>query len=289
MGSPLGTAITPIIRIELDRLARAERVPPSLGDSLLRLTWAAQQINALASWEMEVMRANMRVLRVEASDEQSVYVIREEAPPKPPAAMALIAGDAIHSMRASLDYLAQQLVRMSGNEPIEGPRGTQFPIHEVQRKVRISGGVSAEILRTVEKLQPYQRGDKYGEDPLFILTWLSNLDKHRLLNMVRFEAGYDIEALEIGERQVSIPRLHRAWGVIEDGKEVARIPAERMEPEEDVRAMGSYYGIVAFERYGPGSPQLPASQTLLLIHRHLHEAVFPAFFQFLADVPESWG
>jgi hypothetical protein len=224
----------------------------------------------------------VEALAVEADSAASAYVVREVAPPHPPVAMTLLVADSIHSMRASLDYLAQHLVRANGKEPKDGPGGTQFPI-EHEKEARL-WGISDYARRTLRGLQPSAVGSDYGKHPLYMLHWLSILDKHRLLNMLRIEAGYDVKKLKVGDILLDIPRLQRGWGLIDDGKEVARIPVERVDPDVSASAAGSHYGLVAFERYSPGSPQLPASETLRIIHEHLVKVVFPAFFKVLPDV-----
>jgi hypothetical protein len=275
-----------IIRLDSARLEAATAHPPSLRDSGIRLAWSAQQIGCLQAWELDfINEGRLTSLAVEVDAAASAYVIREKALPNPPVAMTLLAADAVHSMRASLDYLAQHLVRANGKEPKEGLGGTAFPIeHEREAKL---WGISDEAREILRDLQPAAAGDEYAKHPLYLLHWLSILDKHRFLNMLRVEGGYDMTTLLVGEKVLEIPRLHRGWGIIDDGKEVARIPVERVDPFAAVKLSGHSFGITAFERFAPGSPQLPASETLHTIHDHLVNVVFPAFFKVLPGLADD--
>lgn len=95
-----------------------------------------------------------------------------------PDKIALIAGDAIHNLRASLDHLACDLVRLNGN-PTEG---VYFPFAkdanglETQIKEKIQGA-SPEVHDIVRALKPYKR-ENGGNTALRALHDLDIADKH---------------------------------------------------------------------------------------------------------------
>jgi hypothetical protein len=100
-------------------------------------------------------------------------------PRDPPDEFALVAGEAIHQLRSSLDHLAWQLVEANGGLPDDK---TGFPICKTppkkkagfERKVM---GICPGAISVINALQPYQSGD----DALWKLQELNNIDKHRFL------------------------------------------------------------------------------------------------------------
>src|SRR5881394_179766 len=112
-----------------------------------------------------------------------------------PECIYLSAGDAVHNIRAALDYLAWQLVRSS--DQIPGKR-TEFPILRNQPKNRDRNGVPimmdphpngrAAALLDSKWLQPYHAREP-EKHPLFVLYDLDRIDKHRHLSIITSAAG----------------------------------------------------------------------------------------------------
>ncbi|HTZ62694.1 MAG TPA: hypothetical protein VMB51_01165 [Solirubrobacteraceae bacterium] len=108
---------------------------------------------------------------------------------------SLQAGDVVHNLRAALDHLAWQLVRLDKGTPGEH---TQLPIRKSpfnQKGERIPPQLNPavqnpQILAALEEIQPYYRpnGDNLST-PHLSLLWrihrLDIIDKHRLLLVVR--------------------------------------------------------------------------------------------------------
>jgi hypothetical protein len=98
-----------------------------------------------------------------------------------PPVIAAITGDIIHNLRSALDHLAYQLVTMGTGG--KGPyRHVYFPISESAKKHKTEGlkkiqGMSLEAKKAIEALRPYQGGN----DMLWHIHSLDNIDKHRLL------------------------------------------------------------------------------------------------------------
>lgn len=111
-------------------------------------------------------------------------VYRSDVRAEPPVEFAIVAGEALHQLRSTLDHLAWQLVEANGEKP--GTK-TAFPVfqslpdYEAQsaRKVK---GMSDGAKDLVKAVQPFQTGFA----PLGILAELNNFDKHRLLFVVAF-------------------------------------------------------------------------------------------------------
>jgi hypothetical protein len=97
--------------------------------------------------------------------------------------LALVFGDMISNLRATLDYLVWQLVLAAGKRP---GRRTSFPVvrrekdWEVQSRSALSG-VEPEWVEEIESRQPYHRPERPHLHPLAILEHVNNLTKHRFL------------------------------------------------------------------------------------------------------------
>ena len=105
------------------------------------------------------------------------------------AIIPLIAGDALHNMRSALDYLAWDLVEIGSLAQGITLTATErkrigFPIvdtesptqYETSRKRKVKGMTQAAI-DAIDATKPY----KGGNDVLWRLNQLNNIDKHRLL------------------------------------------------------------------------------------------------------------
>lgn len=98
-------------------------------------------------------------------------------------------GEIVYSLRSALDNLIY-VCALSYADPPRRPRDLQFPIIQdvglYANAVRnIAPQLPADIADLLEKVQPYQRRrpDVEGSpehDPLVLLNWISNHDKHRM-------------------------------------------------------------------------------------------------------------
>jgi hypothetical protein len=96
--------------------------------------------------------------------------------------LPLIAGDAIQNLMGGLDHLAYQLVCSDTWDKPPNPKWIYFPIRESLAKYEAakSGkmeGASPDTLLAIDALKPY----KGGNDQLWVLFSLNNVEKHRLL------------------------------------------------------------------------------------------------------------
>lgn len=98
-------------------------------------------------------------------------------------------GEVVYSLRSSLDNLIYVCAQQHADPP-PNPRRIQFPIIQdlcqYQNVVRdITPQISSGIADLLEKIQPFQRNNPNVEgtpdlDPLVLLNWISNHDKHRM-------------------------------------------------------------------------------------------------------------
>ena len=116
------------------------------------------------------------------------YVVASADPV--PDRIPLIAGDAIQNLMSALDHLAYQLVCHDTNDNPPNPNWIYFPIaddaakYEARKQGKMAGA-SGDTLALIDALQPY-RG---GNDLLWMLYRLNNIEKHRLLLTVGAQAG----------------------------------------------------------------------------------------------------
>lgn len=102
---------------------------------------------------------------------------------------ALSTGECIHNLRSSLDNLAYALARIKQDPPAK-PRAIKFPIYQDEVQFNKQSKSTLEQLTNqasdlITKIQPFQRNNvnvegKPENDPLVILNWLSNIDKHQI-------------------------------------------------------------------------------------------------------------
>jgi hypothetical protein len=102
--------------------------------------------------------------------------------------MALIAGDFVCCLRASLDHLAWQLAASANPGTVPSKR-IAFPIigeNTLDTQIaftKMTFGIPEEAVYTIRSLQPYHGGDAYRHKFLWILNTLWNIDKHRSIAM----------------------------------------------------------------------------------------------------------
>jgi hypothetical protein len=125
---------------------------------------------------------------------------------------SLHVGDCIHNLRSALDHLICQLATRAGNPT--ACEWTNFPIFlkddaafqkAINRLVAVlPSGAEAELHRA----QPHQRRPHDAEsDPLFLLSKLDNIDKHRFLLAVDPKFAEAFATLRIGNKSQGPVRL----------------------------------------------------------------------------------
>jgi hypothetical protein len=147
--------------------------------------------------------------------------------------LCLIYADFLGNLRATLDYLAWQLVLVAGNTPADK---TGFPAAKSRsnfgslraQKLR---GIKGRWVDVIESLQPYN-AQNLNDDMFFILDHNNNIAKHRSIHAVivsmktskerplKFNMSHD----EMGGRRFQFNNL--LDGPVEAGKDLFRITAD---------------------------------------------------------------
>ncbi len=102
---------------------------------------------------------------------------------------SLSVGECVHNLRSLLDNLTFALARLK-QDPPANPRSIKFPIYQEEAQFRNGSSstirqLTTDVAELIEKTQPFQRNNPNVEgtpadDPLVILNWLSNIDKHQI-------------------------------------------------------------------------------------------------------------
>jgi hypothetical protein len=112
-----------------------------------------------------------------------------------PMEIACIAGDTLHNLRGALDHLAYRLFRNEAGNAADA-KHVYFPIFDDAAKYQagVNGkvhGMGQDAIDAIDAVKPY----KGGNDTLWRLHRLNNVDKHRLLITV----GAAFNAMNIGQ------------------------------------------------------------------------------------------
>jgi len=153
-------------------------------------------------------------------------------------ALPLIVGDCVHNLRSALDHLVYQLAILNGAGS-DAASKTAFPIYLKSKAFKnvvddkVAPFISSAALAEIEALQPYNTSDPPEFDPLWRLSQLDNIDKHRLLIVVGQEVRLD--AFEVttsaGQRiKQSVP--DSKWKPSIEGTELLRLDFSAGSPTE---------------------------------------------------------
>ena len=213
----------------------------------LKLHWANDRLEALkADVEAWFKQQPYGIIGEYEPGPPEKYVFSFRLFDPPPPRWGLLIGEFAYHARSALDHLAWQLVLLNGNEP---GRRTGFPIilspfdwGESESAVRLRGA-SERHIGLVEGLQPYNRRTSEGmtwvftsiDDPLALLSFLNNEDKHRVLVptvAALSSVGYDIAAVRdvapITDTGVVV------FGSLVDRAPLLRIPVTATGPNPEV-------------------------------------------------------
>lgn len=127
-------------------------------------------------------------VKIDEESRKPIYYVASVDPV--PDNISLVAGDFIQNLVTALDHLAYQLVCKDTNDAPPKPNAIYFPIaSELEKyeddKLRKLIGASQATINAVDQLKPY----KDGNDLIWSLHALNNIEKHRLLLTVGSQAA----------------------------------------------------------------------------------------------------
>lgn len=224
--------------------------------------------------------------------------------PLPDPGLALIVGDCVYNLRASLDYLMTALVRATGNEE---SHTTAFPIYDVpittvpftavrdgweadpnRTLARMLKGTPPETKAFLQQLQPFDGAPGMDPDdhPLAMLKGLSNRDKHRRLNLVA--SRISITFTDVGGKPIfDTPTPHGSVSIPEGTESDTQIVLLRLGPESSESETEVYLGALYDVAFEEDRPFLRASviDTLTIIREFIDRRVVPTITLLLG----SWS
>lgn len=151
------------------------------------------------------------------------WVLESEEPDYTQA--ALLIGDFIHNLRAAMDYAVWAITPSEVQDsrpgevafPLFGQK-TKFEKWAAQRK----DCYGATVFDVLQEYQPFNAIGTGTVHPLHVLQFLSNTDKHRLLNIVAHNQ-VDLGAVEVSPTPVGGVRSQMNDGPVQKGSVLARV------------------------------------------------------------------
>ena len=253
----------------------------------LRLDRALQHLRSLETEARRWRQGHPYRVTHEPDPQTSKKRIRVEVLEQPPAAIRLLIGDCVHNLRSALDNLIYELLvaRHGDPPPTKFVEYSEFPIFSQPmsakaRKRRI-GGIAPVVRTIIEGLQPYNRGQKFASDPLWVLHELSRIDKHRLpLVVLMVPAAFAFFKGEPTGAPVGISKIEWNPRPIEDDAIIAWYEPDPNYPHKEIEVdLTHIFGI----GFGQGSPASgwEITMTLKRIYHHIIRKVVPPHRPFL--------
>ncbi len=259
-------------------------------DHLLKLQRARRHLKDLEAAEEEWQTLGHHTYRNELDAQGwTHFIVSPEQPPTYP--VSVILGDCVHNLRAALDVLALSLAEAhTPNLSDDARQQSEFPIYgDTDRKGRHGRGAAmfansglAKIAgwhpkaqAIVEGFQPYQRGQAFRDDPLWLLHHLDILDKHRALHVC---AAWTDSLLWDPDRSVNCdfsvdfsqpPQVVVNAGPVEEGTEIGRALLRPLDPTREMYVHPQNSLRIAFSpgigalQYEPVAPKLGEIHAIL--------------------------
>lgn len=149
------------------------------------------------------------------------YVAKIGGPPLPDVSALL--GDCLHNFRGVLDHMIWFASVLNSGDPPPKPKGISFPVWDnaTTYKARGLDAVSPQVRAVVETLQPYHAGKYARSHPLWALSELNNVDKHRQVHAVNHVALAPVISVTSTGAGAWFEAMEA--GPVEDGTVVARV------------------------------------------------------------------
>jgi len=216
---------------------------------------------------------------------------RLNIPKPPPPEISILAGEMVYQMRSALDHLAFDIVKHNPNAASVDPswqEHCQFPLKTwvpgggtlpaaKNKFAKDLPGISDKAFAVIERMQPYYRKGALN-NALGFLAYLSNIDKHRHLNLVRprirrketvkYRSGLNSRSSQALDRGAIIFES-RGWD----------------ESDRPLQVNRSYRAFVTFKegRHLGEAAMLPVDYLLSLILDNINTAAVPALHELIKN------
>ncbi|WP_020419049.1 hypothetical protein [Amycolatopsis sp. ATCC 39116] len=148
-----------------------------------------------------------------------------------PERWSVLIGDVLTNLRAALDHSFWAAVEAHSGTPAE-PHRVTFPIHTERKKFTRAAKdlqplVAPPLWDFVESVQPFHGGSEAHTQPLEILRWMSNVDKHRAVHVLG-RTAFDFGPLLVRSAPpMEVVQEWRREGPTGDGDVIARVKLRR--------------------------------------------------------------
>ncbi len=202
--------------------------------------------------------------------------------------ISLLVGDCIFNFRACLDHLAYSLAVAHTGEPLPADmaKASEFPIcnhpdwyrRDGPRKIR---GIVPAAQTVIERLQPYNSGNGWENHALWVLSDLSNIDKHRKLHILLISL--------VDTALPMLPNVYTQWldiagpCAIKGKTQIAHYKARTLDQRAAVQVNILTAFDIAFER--PPLDNFPVVTTLRQISAFVEHTVIKQLRPFLSSPP----
>jgi hypothetical protein len=265
-------------------------VARGLKSAKVKLVRAAKQLRAIKRSIAAYSASNPHKIVAKPKGNKQLNV-----PKAPPIEISILAGEAIYHMRSALDHLVFDVIQRNPHVPTIDPEWEEhceFPLWTKPLKAgqttplpktkfdRCLPGIADAPFTFIESIQPYY-GVGSCNNALRFLAHLSNIDKHRRLNLtlpriqqyesVRYCAGLT------GRGHMALDR----------GAEIKPFPSMTLtmggKPEKPMYVKRHYRAFVAFNerRYLGEASALGVDYLLELILNEITTHIVPAFEKFI--------
>jgi hypothetical protein len=262
-----------------------------LKSAKIKIIRATKQLNSLKRAIAAYSRSKPHKIVKKSQSKKKLNI-----PKSPPLEISLLAGEMIYQMRSALDHLVFDLIKRNPNVASIDPEweeNCQFPMRTRLPKnttppmsksafARDLPGIADAPFAFIESVQPYY-GVGAVNNALRFLRHLSNIDKHRRLNLTRARV-----------RQYESVRYPsglsgRGYATLDRGAEIYPIPAQRplsnpySPAEKPVYVKRHYRALIAFDErpYIGEATGLTVDHLLELILEQIKTAIVPAFEKFI--------
>lgn len=218
----------------------------------------------------------------EPNGEETLHVTEQ-----PPSDIAILAGEIVYQLRSALDHLAFGLVKLNRTGislPLGWEQDCEFPLRfELPKRVtkppvpqtyftKVLPGITRSAFTFIESVQPYRRHG--AANALRILASLSNVDKHRHLNVTVPQVVHH-EVLRTAHGSVAVSR-----GGLKHGAEIKpRVPPQ---PYPTVDLKRSFAAYVTFDEPTVGdAATLEVEHVLQVCFEQIETVIIPTFEQLL--------
>lgn len=212
-----------------------------------KIVRAHQHFSYLQELIHEYLDSKPYQIEVLAIPEDFRYVVTARHAP-PPREIGLVFGDVVHNLRSALDHYARLMVLDSGGTPKDGGGGTTFPIlrRRPPNGPSVVGGISDERLAILDKIQPYELGERFADHPLWRLSELDNIDKHREVQLVAMHGIASVVFVPAAETEIILSPDCTRYPISLESPLPQHVQVEAEDFYSDARATGMFTTAVKF-------------------------------------------